>query len=238
VVSTALVAPIGSLHEFAHNRSWPTTAVSARLRYRITDAFVREFILEKRHVKVPPLSVSSDRIAVCAWRCASILRQYADRTGWKLDRVGAGVHPQDTDAAATAQRATPTGAVVEVYPAAALALWGMPHKGYKPAQAAKAQEGRDKRAAIIETLEDIASSWLSLEQDVRALCILNDDAFDALICALVSFAAASDLTMEPLPSQRAQAEREGWIQLPFPDSLETIPIVLGQTSRLIGHSRS
>lgn len=73
----------------------------ARLRFRRTDLRVRE------RLNLWPLSVSSDRIAITAMRCAGLL----DRLE-VVDRSG-------------------SGQVVEVYPAAALKSWGLPFRGYK-----------------------------------------------------------------------------------------------------------
>ncbi|MEO6713138.1 MAG: DUF429 domain-containing protein [Mycobacteriales bacterium] len=58
-----------------------------------------------------PLSVAADRIGLAAMRAAGLLADLAD-AGRAVDRAG-------------------TGVVVEVYPAASLKVWGLPHKGYK-----------------------------------------------------------------------------------------------------------
>jgi hypothetical protein len=60
---------------------------------------------------VNPLSVSADRIAHAAFRCAGLLARLA-ALGEPVDRAGSGV-------------------VVEVYPAAALRRLGLTHRGYK-----------------------------------------------------------------------------------------------------------
>jgi hypothetical protein len=111
---------------------------------------------------------------------------------------------------------------VEVYPAGALALWGLRHKGYKHTSAATAEQARDKRAAIIAELERAAGAWLLLSDDGRDACVDNDDAFDAFITSLVACAAATDCTLKPLVEHRAAAEREGWIHLPSPDCLSRL----------------
>jgi predicted nuclease with RNAse H fold len=75
------------------------------LAYRVTDQVVRA------EAGVNPLSVSADRIAHAAFRCAGLLARLA-ALGEPVDRAGSGV-------------------VVEVYPAAALRRWGLTHRGYK-----------------------------------------------------------------------------------------------------------
>ncbi|MBU2669603.1 DUF429 domain-containing protein [Actinoplanes bogorensis] len=70
--------------------SWRRT-----LAYRVTDQVVRA------EVGINPLSVSADRIAYVAFRCANLLAQL------------------------------PGHNVVEVYPAASLRRWGLTHRGYK-----------------------------------------------------------------------------------------------------------
>ncbi len=74
------------------------------LAYRVTDQVVRA------EAGVNPLSVSADRIAYVAFRCAALLA----RLDGPLDRTGA-------------------GQIVEVYPAATLRRWGLLHRGYKVA---------------------------------------------------------------------------------------------------------
>jgi hypothetical protein len=49
-------------------------------------------------------------------------------------------------------------------------------------------------------------------------CRHSDDAFDALICALIARAAALGLTTPPSPgTQTERASVEGWIHLPTSD---------------------
>lgn len=76
---------------------------------RRTDAFVHD------KLRITPLSVSADKIAHVALRCAVLLARL-DAAGRPVDRSGA-------------------GPVVEVYPAASLRSWGLYRPGHK--QAAK-----------------------------------------------------------------------------------------------------
>src|SRR5215217_2020092 len=78
-----------------------STAHRDRLRFRVTDYWVRE--ISGRW----PLSVSSDLIAVAAMRCVGLLRA-----------LGVTDHGGD-------------GKVFEVYPAIALNVWRLANRGYK-----------------------------------------------------------------------------------------------------------
>ncbi len=64
--------------------------------------------------------------------------------------------------------------------------------------------------------------WLQLTEDARKLCRRSDDAFDALIAALVARAAALGFTDAPPPEISAAAETEGWIHLPAAHSLRDL----------------
>lgn len=134
-----------------------------------------------------PLSVAADRIALTAMRAAGILARLADE-GRPVDRSG-------------------SGAVVEVYPAASLKIWQLPHHGYKRA------ENQRVREQLIASLLAVAP-WLDLREHTD-LCVRSDDAFDAVIAALTARAHALQLTTTPAAGpQREQAKREGWIVLP------------------------
>jgi len=74
---------------------WPAGVAVDALRFRETDRFVRSWTGEVLGRRLSPLSVSADRIAYCAWRCRSLLARHRG-----------------------------TSRVYEVYPAAALAVWG------------------------------------------------------------------------------------------------------------------
>ncbi|GAA1789616.1 DUF429 domain-containing protein [Agromyces lapidis] len=131
-----------------------------------------------------PLSVATDRLGLTAMHCAALLDALADRIG-PIRRGG-------------------SGRVVEVYPAAALRLWELSRPGYKA--------DADVRAALVVSLEEQAP-WLDLES-VRRQLIESDDAFDAVIAALIARAHALGET-HPVPSTvRERADREGWIVLP------------------------
>lgn len=156
----------------------------AQLRMRATDEWVH------RRTGRWPLSVSTDRIGVPALRAARVLAgipEVADRSG--------------------------NGPVVEVYPAAALSVWGFASRRYKRVAGAAA------RRALVTAFRARTESWLELTGRDWEACIASDDAFDALVAALVARAAACGLT-EPCPADlQLVASREGWIMVPVDESL-------------------
>lgn len=140
-----------------------------------------------------PLSVSTDRIALPAMRAASLLSLLAERM------------PLDG-----------SGIIVEVYPAAALNQWGLTSRGYK------GRHNTASRAALISQFRAATNGWLTLSRAHEDLCRSSDDAFDALIAALVARAAQKSL-VEPIPrDDQAFALREGWIAIPLKDSLSKL----------------
>jgi predicted nuclease with RNAse H fold len=156
------------------------------LRYRATDRAVREAVGRW------PLSVSSDLIAVVAMRCVGLLTRMG-----VSDRAGG-------------------DGVFEVYPAAALARWGLGNRGYK------GRAARPRRVALLRSLARRAP-WLDLGTKAqRALLADSADAFDALIAALNARAAALGHTEPPAAELRREAAREGWIALPVSGSLERL----------------
>ncbi|MBO3746407.1 DUF429 domain-containing protein [Streptosporangiaceae bacterium NEAU-GS5] len=126
------------------------------LALRLTDQLVYE------QTGLTPLSVSADRIGHAAMRCAALLAQLA-RAGRPVDRCGSGV-------------------VVEVYPAASLKRWGLPHRGYK----------RPRNVVELDRLVDAiqaAAPWLDLGV-YESLCRRHHDAIDAVLAALTARAAS------------------------------------------------
>jgi predicted nuclease with RNAse H fold len=132
-----------------------------------------------------PLSVSTDRIGLTAMRASSLLAQLRD-SGEPVDRSGA-------------------SRIVEVYPAAALRAWGLRSASYKGAN-------RSNLTTLVDELST-AAPWLTLGE-FGADCRASDDAFDAVIAALVARAHALGHWRQPAPDQLAQASREGWIVIP------------------------
>ncbi len=151
-----------------------------RLAYRETDRFVTE------RTGARPLSVATDRLGMTALRCAVLLQRLA-ADGRAVDRSGQN-----------------ESAVVEVYPAMALRVWGLARPGYKTTP--------DARRALIADLEQ-AASWLELGEH-RALMTTSADALDAVLAALVALAHVRGASIPPATHQRALAASEGWIAIP------------------------
>ena len=151
-----------------------------RLAYRATDRAVH------RACGVTPLSVATDRIGLTAMRAAGLLSRLAGQ-GRPVDRAGG-------------------GSIVEVYPAASLKIWGLPHQSYK------GKDGQPGREALLVALTAQAP-WLDLGRHVE-LCRRSDDALDSVIAALIARARATDLVTRPEPQDVERAGREGWIALP------------------------
>jgi predicted nuclease with RNAse H fold len=153
-----------------------------RLAFRETDRLLIESGVRR------PLSVSTDLIGVVAMRAANLLDLLAAR-GEPVDRAG-------------------SGKVVEVYPAAALAAWGINATGYK------SKTGVARIPALLDALEE-ALGGLELDAAQRALAIADHNCFDAIVASLIARAAAIGLTTRPGEGEEAdRAVREGWIHQP------------------------
>lgn len=139
-----------------------------------------------RRTGLTPLSVSANLIAYPAFRWAGIESRLREM-GTDVSRDG-------------------SGTVAEVYPAAALYCWGLPHTGYKTAK------NRAKRAVIIEALSQRFASldWNGYE----ALALADDNALDAVIAALVAHQIAHGRCVGPEDRHRQVAAVEGWIWIP------------------------
>jgi predicted nuclease with RNAse H fold len=177
-----------------HSRQsgWPVDYAhsdTSAYRYRRTDLWVWKALKA-----TPPLSVSTDRIALPAMRAASLLSRLPERV--MLD--GSGV-------------------VVEAYPAAALRQWGLTWRGYKR------KEKSDARRALVEDFFRQTASWLVIGEAGVDRCLASDDAFDALVAALVARAAAVGLVSAVPEEDRGFAQREGWIAVPTAGSLSLLP---------------
>ncbi|WP_433213357.1 DUF429 domain-containing protein [Dactylosporangium sp. CS-047395] len=97
-------------HRYGHVRSLPEPGLGSAWRramvYRTTDEVIRASI-----PGLIPLSVSADRLAHAAMRCAALLSMLAT-AGVDVDRAGG-------------------GRILEAYPSASLHRWGLTHRGYK-----------------------------------------------------------------------------------------------------------
>lgn len=175
---------------------WPLDPDETRapLERRTTDVLVWD------RTRKTPLSVTTDRIAYCAMRCAALL--------------GVLNSPRDG-----------TGRAVEAYPDAALRCWlptlfTGPIQSYKTKNNALARQRRELLvAALIEQLGD----GFEITESQRAAIAFSDDCLDALVCALLARAAAINRTVLPsTPEHQALARIEGWIHLPEPSSLRQL----------------
>lgn len=137
-----------------------------------------------------PLSVSTDRIGNAAMRVAGLLAVWEQQDGF-IDRSGA-------------------GRVVEVYPAGALRRWGFNSRQYK----GKLYE--TARKMLVECFFAAATPWLVIPDKLRALCVVSDDAFDAVIAGLNARAATvpSAVSVPKTAADLAAARLEGWIAVP------------------------
>lgn len=143
-----------------------------------------------RHVHartgLTPLSVSTDRIAYPALRWAALEGRLRN-DGLPVPRDG-------------------SGRTSEVYPAAALARWGLPHRGYK---AAKNAAGRRTLLARLGLL----LPWLSWEGH-ETTCQADDNALDAVLAALVAREIDLGRCEAAPPELSAVVAREGWVWIP------------------------
>jgi predicted nuclease with RNAse H fold len=108
---------------YSPSKKWPKVSMR-RFRLRATDRFVAEI------TGIWPLSVSTDRIGIPAARAASILCNMPS----KVDRTG-------------------VGKVVEVYPAAALKIWGFNFRSYK------GKQGKAVRDNLVRVWAHQTGAW-------------------------------------------------------------------------------
>lgn len=198
-----LDAPFGWPVDFAHAvNAWSTQRgtsanESARksmygLTHRATDRFVQQTVEKRAEQRLTPLSVSTDKIAVPAMRTMHLISQVDGQPDLSGEE----------------------GPWVEVYPSAALALWELPHRGYKRGDSARA-----RRAEIAEGI--LTSTSLAADPAELERMLADDHFLDAVVCALVARAAALNATTLPPPVDVDPARTEGWIHLPM-DGLETL----------------
>lgn len=141
-----------------------------------------------RRTGLTPLSVSANLIAYPAFRWAGIEAHLRDRN-IDVSRDG-------------------SGAIAEVYPAAALYRWGIPHTGYK---------GAKNRGARETILTALSARFPELQWNgFDALAVANDDALDAVIAALVRYQISHGRCEGPPEHLRQTARIEGWIWVPAP----------------------
>jgi predicted nuclease with RNAse H fold len=93
---------------------------------------------------------------------------------------------------------------VEVYPAGALRVWGLPATGYKGLRGAPVR--REIVAGVLRRCP-----WLTVDE---AALLRRDHDLDALLSALVARAVATGRSHPPPADAADVAAREGWIHLP------------------------
>ena len=106
--------------------------------------------------------------------------------------------------------------MVEVYPAAALARWGLDWRNYKGSKRA------DERRRLVGAFLRRAGDRFAIAAPDRLLCERIDDAFDAVVAAFVARAHAVGLVESIALRDRELAKREGWIAIPINGSLERL----------------
>lgn len=152
------------------------------LAYRDTDRFCTA------HTGLFPLSVSADRLAHPAMRCAVIQAKIAASYG-----------PQPRDG---------SGRLAEVYPAASLKIWGLGGRGYKGNGALEVQ-----RLSVLLGSLRAQAPWLDLAGYGDQLA-RSDDLFDAVVASLTARAVARSRTLLPDDAHTPASRSEGWIHLP------------------------
>lgn len=143
----------------------------------------------QRCAGVWPLSVATERIAYAAMRWAGI-EAHLRAEGVSVARDGSGV-------------------VYEVYPAAALKVWGLQHRGYK------GQKNSEVRHQLVN---DLTAKFPNLEWNGhKDFCVADDNALDAVLAAIVALEAYLG-RCEPAPTElKLSTRREGWIWVPRND---------------------
>jgi predicted nuclease with RNAse H fold len=183
----AIDAPLGWPVAFtdaliAHRAGQPWPALDpSELRLRRTDR-----LLGARGVW--PLSVSTDRIGIVAFRAAQL-----------LPRLGTGSAPARDG----------SDGVIEVYPAAALMIWQQRHRQYKR----DATDHAEGRKAIAEWL--CATFRVQVGEEFARI-VASSDLLDALICAVLAHEWLAGRTEAISESERSVALEEGWIHVPPP----------------------
>lgn len=178
-----------------HGDGWPDLIDNPRAKYERRTTDLRVW----KETGKQPLSVSTDRIAYAAMRCAVLLGDLSRHVGREgVSRDGSGL-------------------VAEVYPDPALRHWvpdvwaEAPKDSYKGPGA----DARRRREALFAGLLRAASGRLEITPAYAEACVANDDCLDAVVCALVARAAELRATECPEGEETvALARLEGWIHIP------------------------
>jgi Protein of unknown function (DUF429) len=182
---------LDAMEAYRTGPSWrqPIEAGTDQLRLRETDRIVHS------RTNRWPLSVTSDRIAIPAMRCAGLLTAIAGHLGpAAVSRDG-------------------SGRCCEVYPDPALRGW----IATTPAALGRTSYKRKENSATRVRLLEALLQQLPLDDPDGQLdkIAAEDDYLDALLCALIARAVELGQTHLPEPGRQAElAEVEGWIHLP------------------------
>lgn len=168
-----------------------TPAEREALVLRETDRWVIESTRATLGRAVRPLSVSADLIAHVALRFAGLRTQMTANED----------APRDG-----------SGPLVEVYPAAALALWNATWRQYKGAGEGRCETRAEIVADLCVGIDGVMSACTNIDE-FRDVLVASDHVLDAFVCALI--ARDSDVRGVHVPeAHRPAALREGWIHLP------------------------
>jgi len=185
-VDAPLGWPVGLVQALCfHEAGGPIQLAANEMFRRLTD---REI---KRKIGKQPLDVGADKIARTARAALRLLQDLRARTGKEIPLAWK---------PCVGSRAC----VIEVYPAATLAAYGVKDSGYK------GKEGRVARQAILEFL----GKKVGLPKDT-ALMESKDDALDAALCVLAGVDFLRGEVLEP--TEIPVVKREGWIWVRKPN---------------------
>ncbi|MCF2588666.1 DUF429 domain-containing protein [Brevibacterium sp. UCMA 11752] len=193
-VKTGLDVPLGwpdsfVRHVVEHAAGEMLPPISTDLTWRRAMAMRTTDLVVRDRTGIVPLSVSADKIAYPALRWAG---------------VEARLRVQGTDVARDG-----SGRICEVYPAATLKCWLLPSRGYK---------GKQNKALRVDLITQLTRVFPSLNWNGhQEICASDDNAFDAVLAALMAYLVHQDLAVPPPPEASDVVLREGWIWLPETD---------------------
>lgn len=206
---------VNSVYRYMTSGSWESDDRES-FRFRRTDRFIRDTVFAETGKKLWPMSVSSDRLALTARRMAQLRELLAAGSTVRFDRSGA-------------------DRVVEVYPSAALVMWGIDPSGYKRSGNTLRHDVECKARGVLLSALEGQLPQLQWAQGSRDACVENDDVLDAVFGALIARIASLGQTLLPQGDDLDRARVEGWIHLPQRESLGKLfagakPAVVGSVS--------
>lgn len=163
--------------------SWEHVVWNSQLRDELTWRLTDRWVID--NLKLHPLRVAADLIALPAMRAMALLRRHE-----VVDRSG----PED-------------GKFFEVYPAASLYRWGLVKRGVSYKRSGDA--GIDARRTILDGLR----KRFGLEANEKIAD--TDHTLDALVAAITARFAKIGKTGKPMDEKLDVARVEGWIHVPL-----------------------